>query len=148
MTGHLAIIPCTKNKIWDDIPDLGPVYATCAYTGPEFVLAKALASKFADRIVILSAKYGFLDPWDRIPQTYDVTFSRPNDPFIGMDELKEQAKKKGLLEFSSITAIGNSHYQKRICEALSNPKTKIHLPADNVKSEEELCKTLVKLLMA
>jgi len=87
----LAIIPCSKEKIWDDAPQLGAVAAREAYCSPLYRLCLQHAEQHADRYVILSAKYGFLAPSDPIPGTYDVTFSRPDDPVVTDAVLRQQA---------------------------------------------------------
>lgn len=138
MNGHLAIIPCTKSKIWDFLPQIGEVPATCAYTGPEFVLSKQLMT-CADRIIIFSAKYGFLDPWERIPETYDITFSRADDQVISTDTLKQQASNKGLVNFKYVTTTCNQHYQKRIIDVFSPTGITVRSPVKNLVDEEEIC---------
>lgn len=148
MNNRLGIIPCTEKKIWDFIPNIGGVHAVCAYYGPEFLLSKELVSTYVDRIVIFSAKYGFLDPWDIIPESYDVTFSRENDPFIDIETLKEQASKKGLLDFSFIEAICNIHYQKRINDVFSHPDITIEYPLKNLFEDGEICIKINELLMS
>jgi hypothetical protein len=45
--------------------------------------------------LILSAKYGFLQPQDRIEGTYDISFTRPHDLFISIEELREQVRNMG-----------------------------------------------------
>lgn len=144
---HLGIIPCTKNKIWDTLPNIGPTLAACAYSGPEFILAKQCVSKVADRIVIFSAKYGFLDLADTIPEFYDVTFSRKEDPYIDLSRLQQQAEQKGLLNYKHITAICNVHYQRRISAIFSYPEIMINFPVEGLMEEEEICLKLNKLIL-
>ena len=50
-----------------------------------------------ERWVVFSAKYGFLTPDTMIPNTYDITFSRAEDPCIKMTELVKQARRFGFL---------------------------------------------------
>ena len=54
MKAILGIVPCTKEKIWDYLPNIGSVLADCAYLGPEFVLSKRYMRNHADRIIIFS----------------------------------------------------------------------------------------------
>ena len=89
---RIAIIPCSKEKIWDLEPDRGATPAKFAYTSSLHLLCQEYAEKYADGWIILSAKYGFLSPEDSIPATYDITFSRPEDPVISVDDLSSQAE--------------------------------------------------------
>ena len=70
----LVVVPCGMRKIWDMNPSAGPTPAKNAYVGAPFKVNRAYAEKFADRWVILSAKYGFIDLDFVIPENYDVTF--------------------------------------------------------------------------
>lgn len=58
----LIIVPCGLAKIWDRYPETGSALARFAYTGAPFKVNCEYADHFAIRWVILSAKYGFLDP--------------------------------------------------------------------------------------
>ena len=147
MYDTLGIIPCSKNKIWEFVNNLGPVEAGCAYCGPEFLLSKQYVSKFSNRVVILSAKYGFLDLWDIIPEFYDVTFSRSEDAYIGVPCLKKQASEKDLLNYKEITLIGNVDYQERIYEVFFNSDIKIKCPVKDLTQEEDICLKINQLLL-
>ncbi|MFD1732154.1 DUF6884 domain-containing protein [Deinococcus malanensis] len=69
MSGILVIVPCGASKIWAKQPDAGAVQAQDAYTGPPFVLHRQYAERFGDQWVILSAKYGFLQPKQLLPNS-------------------------------------------------------------------------------
>jgi len=146
MNRHLAIIPCTKHKIWDYLPHFGEVPAICAYVGPEFILSRHFLSSRTDRIIIFSAKYGLLDPWDGIPQTYDVTFERSEDPVIDAESLKQQAKIKGLFNFKYITTTCNYYYQKRIVETFSSSGAIIVSPVKDLIDNDQICQIINKLI--
>ena len=88
---QLAIVPCSKQKIWDIAPELGAVPAAQAYRSGFHRLAAAYAQQLTPHWLIFSAKYGLLLPEDLIPATYDVTFSRPCDPVVSMRKLRQQA---------------------------------------------------------
>ena len=62
----LAIVQCGQKKIWDRNPGAGPTAAKDAYVSPYFRKNRAYAERFADQWMILSAKYGFLDPDTKI----------------------------------------------------------------------------------
>tara|TARA_A100000171_G_C2131717_1_gene147208 strand:+ start:1749 stop:2153 length:405 start_codon:yes stop_codon:yes gene_type:complete len=111
---NLVFVPCTKGKIWDYFPSIGPQKASNVYTGPEFIFSVRLASEYADRIIIFSAKYGFLETDDYIDQTYDVTFDRKEDPCISVDDLKVQAVHKDLFHYEKITTFCGQLYNKNL----------------------------------
>lgn len=110
----LCVIPCGAAKIWDKQPTLGPVDAKHVYTGVFAVACQKYANTFFDHWVILSAKYGFLFPEDIIPEDYNVSFVKPSNETISIDQLKEQAESKGLFAYEEITVLGGKHYTERI----------------------------------
>lgn len=91
----LFVVSCTKRKIWDEDPDAPPyVPARNAYCGETFIKAmhfleqnKMEARGF--RWIILSAKYGFIEPWHPIGD-YDVTFHNEETGPISDDTLYSQ----------------------------------------------------------
>jgi len=64
----LVIVPCGKSKIWKKEPKRGATKARNVYTGAPFKLNKRYAEQFGYDWVILSAKYGFIDPDYQIPE--------------------------------------------------------------------------------
>ena len=79
----LFVVGCTKRKIWDEYPN-APFYvpARYAYLGSSFIKIRQWLE--TDRIelkgfrwLILSAKYGYIEPWHPIGK-YDVTFNDDN----------------------------------------------------------------------
>ena len=87
----LYIVNCTKKKIWDLDPHAPPfVPAIIAYQGTSF-------KKFLEYVnrknikwwLILSAKYGFIEPWHPI-ENYNVTFSEEETGPITDDTLRNQ----------------------------------------------------------
>lgn len=89
---NLIIIASGKPKIWDKLPDIGPVKASEVYTGTFHRLSRAYAEQFANEYLILSPKYGFLRPDDIVLKTYDVRFTMKGTgaDTIQLGELKEQ----------------------------------------------------------
>ena len=110
----LCVIPCGAAKIWDKQPTLGPVEAQHVYTGVFAAACQKYANTFFDHWVILSAKYGFLFPEDIIPEDYNVSFVKPSNETISIDQLKEQAESKGLFAYEEITVLGGKHYTERV----------------------------------
>ncbi len=94
----LVIVPCGRNKVWDNDPDRGPVQAKDAYTSRYFTTNRAYAEKFGSRWVILSAKYGFIRPDFQIPGPYNVSFKDPATKPVEAVTLIDQIKELGLGE--------------------------------------------------
>ena len=96
----VAVIPCSKEKAWDaERPGgaaRGPQPARLAYRSALFAAALAWAQASAERVLIFSALHGLVDQDALIPGPYDVTFSRPNDPVIQVDAVRDQARTLGL----------------------------------------------------
>jgi len=108
MLKTLVIVPCGKSKIWKKHPNKGPTEARKVYTGAPFILNKRYAEHFETDWVILSAKYGFIEPDYRIPQDYNVTFNDPKSNPITIEELENQATE--LEEYNCIVALGGKVY--------------------------------------
>lgn len=56
---NLIIIASGKPKIWDKLPDIGPVKASEVYTGTFHRLSRAYAEQFANEYLILSPNMVF-----------------------------------------------------------------------------------------
>jgi len=96
----LCIVTCGKKKIWDKNPNTGPTEAKNVYIGPLSKKGIKYAEKFyPDTWMILSAKHGFLDPKDIIPQNYDSSFNIKNSKTISLEELKIQIQNENLDEY-------------------------------------------------
>jgi hypothetical protein len=95
----LLIVPCTKQKIWDILPD-APEYvpARFAYVGRGFraFLKWAEESRLEKRgftWFILSGKYGFIEPWHPI-SNYDIAIDDEGAFPITEDTLFHQTRQK------------------------------------------------------
>jgi len=111
----LFIVSCTKTKIWS-INDSVPKYVSAkgAYKGSKFIkwLTKEDSRKYP--WIILSAKYGFIEP-DHPIRFYDVTFSKEETGPISNDTLIKQVlfqKRLGkrLSGFKNIFVVGSDTY--------------------------------------
>ena len=108
---RLCVVPCGSLKIWDKYPDAGPTKAEDVYIGPFAKACIEYAKRFyRESYVILSAKYGFLFPDEVIPENYNVTFKDPSTNPISVEELRRQAKEKGLMEYGEVVVIGGRDY--------------------------------------
>jgi hypothetical protein len=106
VTARLVIAPCGAQK---------QIVATRAdemYTGSYASLCLQVAQRLAcevqpSRIVILSAKYGFLD-LDLVIEPYNVTFGDPSA--ITLEQLREQAERMHLAAIADVHVLGGRRY--------------------------------------
>lgn len=109
MTQHvLVIVPCGKSKISGRRPDQGPTQAAEAYTGGLFKLNQKYAERFGDRWVVLSAKYGFVDPEFEIPGPFEVSFKRKKSQPIDAGSLRQQVNELDIHLFSMAVGLGGA----------------------------------------
>ena len=131
----LVIVSCVKRKIWDKYPETGATPAKDTYISPFFKLCKKYAGSFSDRWVILSAKYGLIEPDFLIPENYDVTFKKKSGKYISDSELKKQVKELGLDKFENIIVLGSAIYSKKVQTALDNVKISIKDPLQGLSGK-------------
>jgi hypothetical protein len=124
----LIIVPCGKKKIWDKLPNSGRIYAKDAYVSPCFKLCRKYAEKFADKWVVLSAKYGFIEPDFTIPKNYDVSFNNSGNKTVSIQKLKEQAKRLRFQDYQSVIILGGKEYVEVIQKALEGLGVQIKSP--------------------
>jgi len=124
----LVVVPCGKRKIWDKHPERGPTEAREVYVGAPFKVNREYAEKFGDDWVILSAKYGFIEPDFIIPKNYDVTFNDRSTKPISMEQLKRQVETK-FSGFRQVTALGSRRYAEIVSKAFEQTKAEIHAPS-------------------
>lgn len=128
MKGILVIVPCGQAKIWDRQPHLSSVPARDAYTGSPFKVNRQYAEHFAEKWVILSAKYGFIPPDYKIPGPYNVTFKKMSTQPVSVALLREQIATQRLYLFRTIIGLGGKDYRGRIVEAFALWPTSIKFP--------------------
>ena len=128
MPSTLVIVSCGASKIWDKNPLAGPTPAKDAYIGPLFKLNREYAERFSDRWMILSAKYGFIDPDFIIPENYNVTFKDPKTNPVSLNILREQVHEMGLDKFDKIIVLGGKDYVDVILKAFQGLNVKIIAP--------------------
>ena len=116
----LVVVPCGKAKIWDKYPDAGPTEASIAYIGSPFKVNRTYAERFGDRWVILSARYGFVDPDYVIEGPYNVTFKDRRANPVDITTLRRQVNADHLRDFRLILALGGKEY-RRVLEAAFDP---------------------------
>jgi hypothetical protein len=124
----LVIVPCGQAKVWDRAPDHGPAPARDAYTGAPFTVNRRYAERFAEKWVILSAKYGFIDPAVVLPGPYNVTFKRKSSGPVSEAKLKQQVEQLGLDRFPVVVGLGGKEYRQAIEAAFAGTPVKLHFP--------------------
>lgn len=121
----LGILGCTKKKIWDRNPDIGPVPALNAYQGTKFLSDLERVETLTTRWIILSAKYGFMDPDFVIPGTYNVTFNptcESSEPPVPVETLIRQVNDLDLGSFDIVRFFSSCGdlYEANTREAFGN----------------------------
>jgi hypothetical protein len=124
----LVIVSCGKSKIWDKFPNAGQTKAKNAYISGYFKWNRRYAEKFSDRWMILSAKYGFIEPDFIIPENYNVSFLHPSTNPISIAELRKQIKEKGLDRFDKIVVLGGSKYVDIVRKAFQGYDVEVVAP--------------------
>jgi len=126
--GLLVIIPCGQGKVWDNEPNRGPTPARDTYTGTPFKVNRKYAEHFADHWVILSAKYGFIQPEFMIPGSYNVTFERGSTNPVKMATLREQIRAQALASFDKVVCLGGKEYRYAVHDAFDDFKKEVCFP--------------------
>lgn len=124
----LVVVPCGLAKVWDREVGRGATQARDAYTGSPFKVNRKYAERHADRWVILSAKYGFIDPDFLIPGPYNVTFKRPSPEVVTVQRLREQADALGLRGYRQIIGLGGREYRAILDETFAKERNRLSFP--------------------
>ena len=109
----LFVVPCGKRKIWDIDPYFKgeKVKARSAYKGGLSSSAIACAQTFehlGHPFLILSTKYGFLDPDEKIDMYREEHF------IISDKDLLEQAQVLDLSEIAAILVLALKEYHEKV----------------------------------
>lgn len=88
---------------------------------------RAYAERFGKRWLILSAKYGFLDPETKI-RNYDVSFLDPRTHPIGIGKLRMQVKRKRLARYRDVVVLGGSTYAAIVHKAFEGATVRVREP--------------------
>jgi hypothetical protein len=127
----LVVVPCGRSKVWDKHPETKEVKASRTYSGAPFKVNKAFAEKFAGKWMILSAKYGFIEPDFIIPRNYDVSFNKPQTRPISMSRLKQQAEEKALRQYDLVITLGGKNYVDIVKEVFEG--SRVIAPAEGLR---------------
>ena len=112
----LIIIPCGSAKIWKKKPHIGPVEARDAYVGTPFKVNRAYAERLTSRWLILSAKYGFIEPSFELEGPYEVTFKRKATSPISSAALLRQARELDIVNLPHVIGLGGKEYRAKLQE--------------------------------
>lgn len=132
MDGLLVIVPCGQQKIWDKNPSAGAVLASDAYTGSLFKVGRQYAERFAERWVILSAKFGFVRPAFRIPGPYNVTFRTKATNPVQLERLLQQAKELRLFGFKLVVGLGGKDYREIVQAVFAHTTSEPRFPFERL----------------
>jgi hypothetical protein len=106
----------------------GPIEARDAYVGGPFKVNRAYAERFADRWLILSAKYGFISPDFVVPESYNITFKDPRTGPVGIATLRQQVEQQQLSRFDPIIVLGGMEYQLAARAAFTTNAARLYVP--------------------
>jgi hypothetical protein len=110
--GYLVIVSCGEQKIWKRFPDAGPTFARDAYASSPFTKSRRYAEHFGEHWLILSAKYGFIEPEFIIPADYNRSFYDADA--ISATTLREQVAAKQLARFETVGVLGSDMYWRQV----------------------------------
>jgi uncharacterized protein DUF6884 len=113
--GFLVIVSCGSEKIWRRHRDAGPTPARDAYTSSPFRTSRRYAEHFAERWLVLSAKYGFIDPDFTIAEDYNISFNGPGA--MSATELQRQVVDKRLGDLKQVGVLGSAMYWRQVANA-------------------------------
>ena len=127
----LVVVPSGRRKIWEMNPNARPTLAKNVYTGPPFKVNREYAEIFSDKWVILSPKYGFIEPDFIISEDYNVRFNDPKTNPILLSTLREQVKDR-FSEYPCIVALGGSTYANLVVETFKSTDQKVLTPSTGI----------------
>lgn len=124
----LVIVPCGSSKVWSKNPTAGPTIARDAYVGSPFKVNREYAESIGDQWLILSAKYGFIDPDFVLPGPYEVTFKKKSSGPIDLETLSQQVKDRRLATFDEVVGLGGKEYRHAIETAFEGTDVELQFP--------------------
>jgi hypothetical protein len=110
----LIIIQCGKKKIWAKDPLARSVKAKDAYISNYFKLCRRYAEGFSDKWIILSGKYGIIDP-ETVIKNYDKKLFPTNKFKI---KVRNQLKYIISKRFRQIVSLCGSDYSNFLNDVL------------------------------
>jgi hypothetical protein len=132
VTKTVFVVACSKSKIWDTDPLAPPfVPARYAYRGERFLEWRNRLEASGAMWLILSARYGFIEP-DQPISNYDVTFSDAGTGPLSSESLRGQAEHQArhgvaLASLARIEVAGSDTYLDRVLDAFRSCDTEVVL---------------------
>lgn len=123
---ELIIVPASVEKIWDKVADLGYMPAKDAFIRAAFKRWRQYAEDSGNRWVILSPKYGFLDP-DQMIGDYQMMASEVLDDPDFHEKLRNQAIEKKFYNFDKLVVLDWELYHTIVSKAFAEAEMEIEL---------------------
>ncbi|MFI6820542.1 DUF6884 domain-containing protein [Micromonospora sp. NPDC050187] len=98
---RVVIVPCGTAKLTRSTP------AGRMYTGSYHQACRRAAARLGGQLVILSARYGFLDP-DTVIEPYDLRMGQPGA--VTVPTLRAQARRMGIDTAGTVTVLAGRDY--------------------------------------
>lgn len=83
---------------------------------------------FAEKWMILSAKYGYIESEFVIPEDYNITFKDLRTNPVSVPTLIKQVREKGLNHFPQIIGLGGNEYRVRIRQSFEPYQISVQFP--------------------
>jgi hypothetical protein len=120
----IIILACSKTKAWSKEPELRgkPLLAGEAYRGAVFLYGKKYAEKHSIPYLILSARYGLINPETMIEDYEQKLKSKKESSEIRIkfyDELKDLFAR-----YDKIFLIGGDQYYRNVLQGFDDTKLK------------------------
>lgn len=144
VNGYLVIASCGDEKVWKRRPHAGATAAQDAYASSPFKKSRHYAEHFRAQWLILSAKYGFIEPEFIIPENYNVSFYDANA--VPVTTLREQVAAKGLVRFKTVGVLGSETYWRRVVEAFDGSSAVLRHVNGNVSFPPSFHKLINQLI--
>ncbi len=118
----LVVLACSKTKIWMEKPELKgkKIIAKDAYTGSVFRYGLKYAQKNNMPFIILSGKYGLLEP-EQLIEEYDFKLNSFEEAEHIRGIFKNRLKKI-FHDYDSIFLIGGDEYYRRVFQGFDDKK--------------------------
>lgn len=128
----LVVVPCGRAKIWQKHSDAGPTSAELTYTGAPLKVNREFAKTKGDHWVILSAKYGFIEPGFLIPEDYNVSFKDRRSHPVNIHTLQQQVRAAKYDRFDHVIALGGREYTSKVRAAFDGTSVIVQTPVEGL----------------
>ena len=125
----LVIVPCAKKKIWSKNSSVKSIAAKDAYISNYFKLCKLYSERFSDKWLILSGKYGIIEPDFILHGDYNMKLISSNE-FKNM--VNEQLRNIISEGFTKIISLCGKRYTQFLENVFSSCDLKIYAPLEGL----------------